>query len=110
MDTSFSSRPIFIRSGIVALIAVMSASSTLAVPARPRQLAALSAVRGHVIEALATDTMRPAEKAFLERGQAVARLQAQIAELGASQASSSEVRSHSELLKSDTRQLVDALT
>lgn len=78
--------------------------------ARVRPVAARSMISGYTIDALATDAARPAERAFLQKAAATSRLQQRLAELGASQATSSEVRSHAEQLKSDNRQLVDALT
>lgn len=59
---------------------------------------------------LATESVRPAEQAFFEKALAASRLQMRFAELGASQATSADVRGHAEQLKSDNRQLVDALT
>jgi putative membrane protein len=62
------------------------------------------------IASLATDALRPAERSFLEKALESGRLQARLAELGASQASSTDIRSHAEQLKSDTRAMNEALT
>lgn len=111
MENFSPSKPVFVRIALLALTGgAVFVSSASATQPRVRQVAALSAVRGYFVEPLANDTVRPAEKAFLEKAHYSARLQARMAELGASQAGSSDVRSHAEQLKSDTRQLVDALT
>lgn len=75
-----------------------------------RRVAARSMIRGDALERLATDTVRPAERVFLEKAAEASRLQMRLAELGASQAASTDVRGHAEQLKSDNRQLIDALT
>ena len=97
-----------------ALLAVTAAFLSLDVTAAQRsgfrQVAAQSMLRGHQFEPLAADAMRPAERAFLDKALANARLQNRLAELGASQATSTEVRSHAESLKSDGRQMVESIT
>lgn len=111
METFPSSYFFFARATVVALLAAVGVSAVAAnVPARFRQVAAQSMVRGYVAEPLATtDTVRPGERAFLEKALGAGQLQTRLAELGASQAATTEVRSHAEQLKSDNRQLVDAL-
>lgn len=112
METVSFFRSSFRRGGWIPLCAVLSTATlaTAATPLRTRQVAAISMLRGHVAEPLAADTVRPAERAFLEKAVEASRLQMRLAELGASQAANSEVRSHAEQLKSDNRQLTDALT
>ncbi|MES2695707.1 MAG: DUF4142 domain-containing protein [Verrucomicrobiota bacterium] len=93
--------------GLLAATAIAEAADT----PRYRAVAVRTMMRGYALEPLAAgDTIRPAEHMFLEKAVATGRLQMRLAELGASQASSSDVRTHAEQLKADTRQLVDALT
>lgn len=58
---------------------------------------------------LATDTVRSDERAFLREAIARSHEQGRLAELGSSNATNSDVRSHAQQLKSDYRQMVDAL-
>jgi putative membrane protein len=76
---------------------------------RVREVEARSLMHGYAVQALANDSTRPADRSFLQKAIDTGRLQLRLAELGASQASTSEVRSHAEQLKSDNRQLVDAV-
>lgn len=76
-------------------------------PRRTRQVAAV--MHSRVLDALASGEVRPAEEGFLRKAAEIARLQLSIAEIGAIQAQRTEVRSHAEQLKSDNRQLIDAL-
>lgn len=69
-----------------------------------------SSLGGPELIPLAADSLRPAERAFLEKATEIGRLQMRLADIGASQATSADVRGHAEQLKSDNRQLVDALT
>ena len=87
-----------------------SLTDAAAAPSRVRQVAARSMIRGYQAEPLASDAMRAAERGFLEKATAAGRLQLRLAELGASQGAHTDVRSHAEQLKSDNRQLVEALT
>lgn len=80
-----------------------------AAPARVRQVSARSWVKHYAVEPLAADGLRASEKAFLAKAMETARQQMRLAEVGASQADSSEVRSHALQLASDYRELHDAL-
>jgi putative membrane protein len=91
-----------------------AAGFSLSLPAAPaawrlRQLSAHAAVRGMVVEPLATETLRPNERAFLERALESARDQVRLAALGTGQATSSEVRSLAQQIGIDQRGLVDSL-
>jgi putative membrane protein len=57
----------------------------------------------------AAETFRPNERAFLEKAIESSRQQMRLAEIGATQASSSEVRSHALQLAADYRELNDTL-
>lgn len=94
--------------GALVLLAGGTVTPSATAPSRLRHVAARSMVRGYAAEPLAEST-RPADRSFLQKAIDTGRLQLRLAELGASQATSTEVRSHAEQLKSDNRQLVDAL-
>lgn len=96
--------------GALAVLALASTSAVAVARGEPRQVAARSMLRGYTVDPLASDALRPAERAFLEKALAIARLQARMAELGAAQAANTDVRSHAEQLKTDARQLGDAIT
>jgi putative membrane protein len=110
---TFSSLPLTGRSLLLAaaagLLAPELAASASSNSGLIRQAAVRSMMRGYVAEPLAADAARPAERSFLQKAIETSRLQLRLAELGASQATASEVRSHAEQLKSDNRQLVDAI-
>lgn len=90
---------------------VVASSAALAASSSPfRQATARSMVQGYAADPLAADSARLGEQAFLQKAADTGRLQMRLAELGASQATSAEVRGHAEQLKSDNRQLVDGLT
>lgn len=78
-------------------------------PSRVRQVSARSWVKHPAAEPLAADGLRAGEKAFLAKAVETARQQMRLAEVGASKADSSEVRSHALQLASDYRDLNDAL-
>lgn len=58
---------------------------------------------------LASDGLRPAERAFLERAAELSRMQLQLAQLGLGQARGSEVRAFAQQLTGDVRQVSDAV-
>lgn len=78
-------------------------------PSRVRALSAHSSLKLYMAEPLATDGLRVGEKAFLAKAVETARQQMRLAEIGASQADSSDVRSHALQLASDYRELSNAL-
>ena len=78
-------------------------------PARVRQVSARSWVKHTAAEPLAADELRAGEKAFLAKAVETVRQQMRLAEVGASKADSSEVRSHALQLASDYRDLNEAL-
>lgn len=90
-------------------LAVFASSLAAASPGDWRKVAARSLIRGDVAAPLATDTVTAAERAFLEKAANLGRLQMRLAEIGAAQGVSAEVRSHAEQLKIDNRELVDAV-
>jgi predicted outer membrane protein len=60
-------------------------------------------------EPMAANEIRPAERAFLVKAVEVTREQMRLAEIGVSQATNSDVRSHAQQLVSDYRSLNEAL-
>jgi putative membrane protein len=96
---------------ILAVLAVTGALVTAeaAGPSRMRQASARTLTRGFAGEPLATDSLRPAERAFLGKAAEVSRQQMRLAEIGVSQATNSEVRSHAQQLVTDYRSLTDSL-
>jgi len=78
-------------------------------PSRVRQVSASTWVKQFAAEPLAADGLRAGEKAFLAKAIETARQQMRLAQVGVSQAGSSEVRSHALQLASDYRELHDAL-
>src|SRR5436190_899977 len=60
-------------------------------------------------EPAAADVFRPAERVFLEKALESTRQQMRLAEIGANQASSSEVRAHALQLAADYRELNNTL-
>lgn len=98
------------RNLLIAFGAAWVGSALLAAPpSRVRQASAHTWIKLYAAEPLATDGLRAAEKAFLAKAIETARQQMRLAEVGASQADSSEVRSHALQLASDYRELSDAL-
>lgn len=98
------------RLGLLLIGAVCAGHTVLAAgPSRVRQVSSRAWVKHYAAEPLATDGLRAGEKAFLAKAVETARQQMRLAEVGASQADSSEVRSHALQLASDYRELHDAL-
>jgi putative membrane protein len=60
-------------------------------------------------EPLATDALRPTEQTFLEKAMESSRQQVRLADVGAAQANSSEVRSYALQLSADYRDLGESL-
>jgi putative membrane protein len=75
---------------------------------RPR-VAARSAMHGFAAIPMAADGLRENEKAFLGKAIETSRQQMRLAEVGASQAVSSDVRSHALTLAGDYRELAESL-
>jgi putative membrane protein len=76
---------------------------------RTRQVSARSLTRGFAGEPLAANDLRPGERAFLTKALETVRQQLRLAEVGVSQATSAEVRSHAQQLLVDYRALNDSL-
>jgi putative membrane protein len=93
------------------VLATASASfpSLLATPSHFPRAVARNQVLGFAPDALATDELRVNERTFLVKALETARQQMRLAEVGASQAESSDVRSHALQLVADYRALSDAL-
>src|SRR5262245_49941585 len=70
---------------------------------RVRQVSARSLTNGYAVEPLASDALRPGERAFLTKAIETSRLQLRLAEIGVSQATNSAVRSHAQQLVADYR-------
>lgn len=89
--------------------ASVSLSSLLATPSHLPRVVARNLVLGFAPDPLATDELRVNEKAFLVKALETTRQQMRLAEVGASQAESSDVRSYALQLVADYRTLSDAL-
>jgi putative membrane protein len=89
---------------------VVAAAWAVVVPAvaRPGPVVRVAAVN-RVVEPLATDALRPAEQVFVEKALASSGQQIRLADLGANQASSADVRAHASQLAADYRELSDTL-
>jgi predicted outer membrane protein len=86
-----------------------SLSALAAAPWKVRQVSARSFMNGFGAEPLATDDLRPLDRAFLGKAVETVRQQMRLAEVGVSQATNNEVRSHAQQLVADYRQLNDTL-
>jgi putative membrane protein len=87
----------------------VSFSSLFATPPHAPRVVARNLMLGFTPDPLATDDLRVNEKAFLVKALETTRQQMRLAEVGASQAESSDVRSHALQLVADYRTLSDAL-
>lgn len=76
---------------------------------RLRSPAARSLIRSFAAEPLAADALRPSERVFLTKAAESTRQQMRLAEIGASQSESAEVRSHATQLAADYRALNDTI-
>lgn len=99
------------RHSAAALVSFAAAASSLhsAAPARRAPSAGDSLVSLIMVEPIATDVLRPAERTFLERAAELSRQQTQLARVAVSQAASSDVRTYAQLVASDHRQISDSL-
>lgn len=61
------------------------------------------------VDALATDALRPVERAFLEKAAQLSRQQIQLAQLAVSQATGSDVRTYAQQMAGDHRQIGDSI-
>jgi putative membrane protein len=93
--------------GTVGFLGASAASAGTAPLRTP--VAARNMLHGFAAMPLATDALRENEKAFLGRAVETSRQQIRLAEVGASQADSTEVRSHALTLAADYRELTDSL-
>jgi putative membrane protein len=97
-------------SRVVAAAGMLSAAITAqAAGPRARQVSARNLTRGFTVEPLAANDLRPTERAFLAKALETTRQQMRLAEIGVSQATSSEVRSHAQQLAGDYRSLNESL-
>ena len=102
----------FFLSPALPLASVLLLGATLtaeAGPSRVRNVTARNVMQRFAAEPLATNEFRPAERAFLVKAVEVTREQMRLAEIGVSQATNSDVRSHAQQLVSDYRSLNEAL-
>jgi putative membrane protein len=76
---------------------------------RSRQVSARNLTRGYAAEPLAANDLRPPERAFLAKAVETARQQLTLAQVGVSQSTNAEVRSHAQQLLIDYRALHDSL-
>lgn len=76
---------------------------------RTRQVSARNLTRNFAAEPLAANDLRPTERTFLTKALETIRQQMRLAEIGVSQATSTEVRSHAQQLVGDYRALNDSL-
>src|SRR5690349_2859403 len=94
-------------SGVIALTLVGLLGSALDVaaagPSRVRQVSALNLTSRFAGEPTAVGELRPAERSFLLKAVEACRSQLRLAEIGVSQATNSEVRSHAQQLVNDYR-------
>jgi putative membrane protein len=91
------------------LLLGVTLSANAAGPWRVRHVSARDLTNGFAVDPLANDALRPAERSFLTKAVEGSRQQMRLAEVGVSQAVSSEVRSHAQQLVGDYRTLNDAL-
>jgi putative membrane protein len=91
------------------ILAYLDSSARLRGWARPVAFAASLVVFCPAILLSATDALRPNERTFLEKAIESSRQQLRLADVGAAQATSSDLRSHALQLNADYRDLRDAL-
>ena len=103
----------FSRCGAIGLTLAGLLSATLTANAastwRVRHVSARSLTNGFAVDPLANDALRAADQSFLSKAAESSRQQMRLAELGVSQATNSDVRSHAQQLVTDYRTLNDAL-
>lgn len=94
----------------LALLGTLMATTAACLSAAPvRKASARNVVRNYAAEPMAASELRPVERDFLMKAVEMTRQQMRLAEIGASQAESAEVRSHALQLTTDYRSLSDAL-
>ncbi len=103
-SSRFASRAVFAGAMALGTAALFAGNA----PWRPSAVAR-SAMHGFAAVPMAADALRENDKAFLGRAVETSRQQLRLAEVGASQAESSEVRSHALTLAGDYRELMDSL-
>lgn len=106
MSASFVSRRLIL--GALVLFGLDIAASA-APHWRPRAVASANLMRGYTAQPLASDTLRPEERTFLEKAAAVSREQGQLARLAVSQATNSDLRAFAQQLAADQRTISDAI-
>ena len=95
--------------GTGALALGLGGLTLAAAPGHLQRAAARTLRLGFAAEPLASDSLRVNERAFLNKALETTRQQMRLAEIGAAQADSSEVRAHALQLVADYRTLNDAL-
>ncbi len=93
----------------LALSLCTAVTATAAGSWRVRHVSARNLTHGFAVDPLASDAIRPAERSFLTKAVESTRQQMRLAEVGVSQATNSDVRSHAQQLVADYRTLNDAL-
>ena len=108
---SSSRRPRLARRLALLAAVGLSAASVSATSAdwRLRSPATRTLNKSFAAEPLATDALRPSERVFLTKAAASTRQQMRLAEIGASQSESADVRSHAMQLAADYRSLNEAI-
>jgi putative membrane protein len=110
MNSLYRSSPGRSLSFVFAIVGLLGGSLTTdAAGPRSRQASARSLANGYAVDPLATNDLRPTERAFLTKATETIRQQMRLAEIGVSQATSSDVRSHAQQLAGDYRSLNEAL-
>lgn len=79
-------------------------------PARVRHVTARNAMPAFAAEPLATGELRATERVFLVKATEASRQQMRLAEIGISQATHSDVRSHAQQLATDYRSMNESLS
>jgi putative membrane protein len=87
----------------------LSVSLCAMVPNPVRRVTARAVLNTYGPEFVATDDLRPSERAFLTQAMESVRQQMRLAEVGVAQAENAEVRNHASQLATDYRALSDAL-
>lgn len=107
----FSSAPRMIARtlGAAAGAVLIGATLGVAAPSPVRQASARLLINKFAAEPMASDSLRISERAFLSKAGETIRQHMRLAEVGASQAESSEVRSHALQLASDYRALNETI-
>lgn len=93
------------------LAVTLATAGTLTVSAAPRWRGpvAKNLIHNFAAEGLATDTLRPSERTFLEKAAALSREEVRLARLAVGQATGSEVKAFAQQLASDHQQIHDSV-